>query len=94
MKDYDRFDATALAKLVREKQVSPAELLDAAIARTEAVNPRINAVVPRHYDEARAAIRACGAAARSHTLAWLSATSPPKAMTAWWSRSSHRCGRP
>jgi amidase/6-aminohexanoate-cyclic-dimer hydrolase len=58
MKDYDRFDATALAKLVREKQVSPAELLDAAIARTEAVNPRINAVVVRHYDEARAAIRA------------------------------------
>ncbi len=58
MKDYDRYDATALAKLVRERQVSAAELLDAAIARTEAVNPRINAVVARHYDEARAAVRA------------------------------------
>ena len=58
MKDYDRYDATALAKLVRERQVSAAELLDAAIARTEAVNPRVNAVVARHYDEARAALRA------------------------------------
>jgi amidase len=58
MKDYDRYDATALAKLVRERQVSADELLDAATARTEAVNPRVNAVVARHYDEARAALRA------------------------------------
>jgi amidase/6-aminohexanoate-cyclic-dimer hydrolase len=58
MKDYDRHDATGLAKLVREKQVSPAELLEAAIARAEAVGPRINAVVARHYDEAHAAVRA------------------------------------
>ena len=58
MKDYDRYDATGLASLVKERQVSAAELLDTAIARTEAVDPRINAVVARHYDEARAAVRA------------------------------------
>ena len=58
MKDYDRFDAIGLAALVARKEVSPQELLDAAIARTEAVDPAINAVVGRHYDEARAAVRA------------------------------------
>jgi len=58
MNDYDRFDAIGLAALVSRKEVSPQQLLDAAIARTEAVNPKVNAVVARHYDEARAAIRA------------------------------------
>jgi amidase/6-aminohexanoate-cyclic-dimer hydrolase len=57
MRDYDRYDATDLAALVAKREVSPQELLDAAIARTEQVNPRVNAVVAKHYDEARAAIR-------------------------------------
>jgi amidase/6-aminohexanoate-cyclic-dimer hydrolase len=58
MNDYEHFDAIGLAALVARKEVSPQELLDAAIARTEAVNPQVNAVVAKHYDEARAAIRA------------------------------------
>jgi amidase len=58
MKDYDRYDATGLAKLVRDKQVTAADLLDAAIARIDAVDAKVNAVVARHYDEARAALRA------------------------------------
>ncbi len=58
MKDYDRYDATGLAQLVRDKQVSAAELLDAAIARVDAGDARVNAVVARCYDEARAALRA------------------------------------
>jgi Asp-tRNA(Asn)/Glu-tRNA(Gln) amidotransferase A subunit family amidase len=58
MNDYDRFDAIGLAALVARKEVSPQELLDAAIRRTEAVNPHINAVVGKHYDAARAAIHA------------------------------------
>ena len=58
MQDYERFDAIGLAALVERKEVSPQELLDAAIRRTEAVNPRINAVVAKHYDAARAAIHA------------------------------------
>jgi len=57
MNDYDRYDATGLAELVRTKKVSALELLEAAIARTEAVNPRINAVVAKHYDMARDAAR-------------------------------------
>jgi len=56
--DYSRHDAVGLAELVRKRQVSPAELLEAAIARTEAVNPALNAVVLKHYELAREAIRA------------------------------------
>ncbi|MDB5630454.1 MAG: Amidase [Tardiphaga sp.] len=55
-KDYDDYDALGLAELVATKQVSAGELLDEAIARTEAVNPAINAVVVRHDDYARAQI--------------------------------------
>jgi amidase/6-aminohexanoate-cyclic-dimer hydrolase len=57
MKDYERFDAVGLAALVATKEVSPQELLHAAVTRADAVNPKINAVVAKHYDEARAAIR-------------------------------------
>lgn len=55
-KHYDDYDALGLAELVATKQVSAGELLDEAIARTEAVNPAINAVVVRHDDYARAQI--------------------------------------
>ncbi len=54
--EYRRFDGLALADLVRRKEVSPAQLLDIAIARTEQVNPQINAVVLQHYDLAKKAI--------------------------------------
>jgi amidase len=50
--DYGRYDATGLAALVRAGDVTPAELLDEALARVAAVNPRINAVI--HLMEARA----------------------------------------
>jgi len=48
-------DAIGLADLVRRGEVSPAELIDAAIARIEARNPALNAVVHPLYDRARAA---------------------------------------
>ncbi len=51
--DYEKFDALGLAELVRKSAVKPEELLDEAIARTERINPRINAVVLKHYDEAK-----------------------------------------
>lgn len=54
--DYGKYDALGLADLVRKRAVKPEELLDEAIARTERVNPKINAVVLKHYDEARARI--------------------------------------
>lgn len=54
----DDQDALGLAALVRARKVSATELLDAAIARAEALNPRFNFMAQRHYDFARAAIAA------------------------------------
>ena len=53
MNDIALLDATALAELVRSKQVKANELLEAAIERIERLNPQINAVVTPMYDEAR-----------------------------------------
>jgi amidase len=53
IKEYGKYDGVGLADLVRTKQVSASELLDEAIARTEKVDPAINAVVVRHDDHAR-----------------------------------------
>ena len=50
-------DATALADMVRRKEVTPNELVEAAIERIERINPEINAVVTPMYDLARAAAR-------------------------------------
>ncbi len=48
-------DATAQAELVRNRQVTPAELIDAAIARADRINPSINAIVTPMYELAQAA---------------------------------------
>jgi amidase len=53
IKEYGSYDALGLADLVRTKQVGARELLDEAIARTEKIDPQINAVVVKHYDYAR-----------------------------------------
>ena len=47
MNDYMQYDATGLAELVNSKQVSAGELLEAAIARANAVEPTLNAIVQR-----------------------------------------------
>src|SRR5438876_949729 len=47
-------DATAQAELVRQRHVSPRELVDAAIARIERVNPQLNAVIIQRFEKARA----------------------------------------
>jgi amidase len=52
--DYRRHDAVGLAELVARREVSARELLDAAVARTEAVNPQINAVTQDLTERARA----------------------------------------
>ena len=51
--EYDRYDALALAEMVRQGQITPLELLEEAIARIEQINPNINAVVTRMYDQGR-----------------------------------------
>jgi len=58
MGDFDRYDGLGLADLVRRGEVKPEELLDDTIARIEARNPALNAVVTRLYDQGRAAIAA------------------------------------
>jgi amidase len=50
--DYDTHDALGLAALVRAGQVSPRELVTAAIERVEALNPRLNAVIHPMFDAA------------------------------------------
>jgi amidase len=52
--EFAMLDATALAALVRDKQVSPLELVDASIARIEQLNPQLNAVIHTAFVEARA----------------------------------------
>jgi Asp-tRNA(Asn)/Glu-tRNA(Gln) amidotransferase A subunit family amidase len=54
--EYDRFDALGLAELVRRREVSPDDLLDAALSRLAARNPLVNAVVMPLEDHARRAI--------------------------------------
>lgn len=46
-------DATALAGLVKKGEVKAEELVEAAIARAEKVNPQINAIAVRLYEQAR-----------------------------------------
>ncbi len=54
MDDYAAYDGVGLADLVRRREVTPAELIDASIARVERHNPKINAVVYEAFEEARA----------------------------------------
>ena len=49
----ERLDATAQAELVRKGEVSPAELVDEAIARVEKLNPELNAVIHPRFEKAR-----------------------------------------
>ena len=56
--EYESYDGLGLAELIRRKAVTPDEVLDAAIARVDARNPALNAVVMELYDHARQAIAA------------------------------------
>lgn len=51
--DLSLLDATAQAELVRRGDASPAELVDAAVARIEALNPQLNAVIHERFEAAR-----------------------------------------
>lgn len=55
--EYARFDGLGLAELVRKGEVSPLDLVDEAIARIEAHDGQMNAVVTRTFEQARAAAR-------------------------------------
>ena len=51
--EYVSHDATGLADLVRSGEFAPLELLEMALARIEALNPKLNAVVRLMEDDAR-----------------------------------------
>ncbi|SFT98498.1 amidase [Geodermatophilus amargosae] len=54
MTEPTELDATAQADLVRRGEASPAELVDAAIARIEAADAQLSAVIRDRFDAARA----------------------------------------
>ena len=53
--EYSRYDGLGLAELVRTKQVTPAELVETAIAAAERLNPQLNFMVFDDFARARAA---------------------------------------
>jgi amidase len=56
--EYRKLDATALAALIGKGELSAKTVLEVAIARAEAVNPAINAIVHKQYAQAHKAIAA------------------------------------
>ena len=56
--EYRKHDAISLAGLIAKRQVSAKEVLETAIARAEQVNPAINAIVHKQYEQARKAVAA------------------------------------
>jgi len=51
--EYSKYDGLGLAELVRRGEVSPSELVDAAIERMDRHNETLNAVVHRADEQAR-----------------------------------------
>ena len=54
VRTYVESDALRLAELVSSKAVTPAELTEVAISLIEKLDPKLNAVVIRSFDKARA----------------------------------------
>ena len=60
--EYPTASASALARALAAHEVSAMELFEAAVARIEAEDPRINAVVVRDFDRAHEAAKAADVA--------------------------------
>lgn len=52
---YATADATALAELVQRGEANPSDLVELAVEAIEQINPQLNAVVHKGYEQARAA---------------------------------------
>lgn len=50
--DLQQYDALGVAELIRRREISPREAVEASIARIEALNPRLNAVVHTMFERA------------------------------------------
>ncbi len=57
LSEYLNFDATGLSKLVAQREITPDELLDTALAGVKAVDGKLNAVVAIFEEEARRFIK-------------------------------------
>ena len=55
-KEYERYDGLGLAELVRRREVAPRELLEAALARIERIDPKIHAVCGLAVEAAQRAL--------------------------------------
>ena len=67
--EWAALDGVAQGALVRSAEVSPLELVDAAIARIEAIDPEINAVIHRSFERARDRARSDDPALREGVFA-------------------------
>src|SRR5262245_23308669 len=63
--------ATEAVALLRARRVSPLDLLDAAVARIEAVDGRVNALPIRFFDVAREQARRFDATREHDRPGWL-----------------------
>ena len=59
--EYRQYDATGLAELIQKKELTATELLETAIKRAEAVNPKVNAIIYPLFESARTAAAIGGA---------------------------------
>lgn len=50
---YRDYDATGLAELIRAREVEPTEVVEQAITEIERINPKLNAVTHKMYEQAR-----------------------------------------
>lgn len=55
--DFERYDGLGLADLVRRREASAREILEATLTRVAERNSALNAIVTPLYDEARAALK-------------------------------------
>ena len=69
MDEFIRYDAIGLGELIRKGKITPSELLETTIHRIEKVNPKLNAVIHKMYDQARTAAEARGSGTKAaHSL--------------------------
>src|SRR5271168_5373124 len=62
MTDLWRRSASELARMIAARETTSAEVVDAHLARIDAVNPKLNAIVRVLADDARAQAKAADAA--------------------------------
>lgn len=57
-KEYTKYDGLGLAELIRKKEISVQEAIDASLTAANAVDPQLNAIVRDMSDEAQRSVDA------------------------------------